>query len=116
MLITFPEWTEEDQELPGGNTHLWEAGWDDDVANNEFVKQLKNAQAFNSSEKDLATNKPVEKNSKESDQGKEAKPGTQLSPITEALEPDLADYEDLDGDKEYPEPRNPTTVSFKHRP
>jgi len=107
LLITFAEWADEDQELPGGNTHLWEAGWDDDDANNEFVKQLKKAQASKSSEKDLATNKPVEKNSKEPDQGKGAKTGTKLSPIAEAPEPDLADHEDLDGDGNTQTPKLP---------
>jgi len=34
-------WTEEDTQLPGGNTHLWEESWDDDDTNDEFSQQLK---------------------------------------------------------------------------
>ncbi|KAF2496176.1 hypothetical protein BU16DRAFT_561009 [Lophium mytilinum] len=35
------DWTEEDTQLPGGNTHLWEESWDDDDTNDEFSVQLK---------------------------------------------------------------------------
>ncbi|MCJ1373235.1 26S proteasome complex subunit [Loxospora ochrophaea] len=35
------DWPQEDAEVPGGNTHLWEESWDDDDANEDFSKQLK---------------------------------------------------------------------------
>jgi len=35
------DWTEEETQLPGGNTHLWEESWDDDDTNDEFSQQLK---------------------------------------------------------------------------
>jgi len=35
------EWTEENTELPTGNSHLWEESWDDDNANDDFSEQLK---------------------------------------------------------------------------
>lgn len=58
------DWPDEEQELPGGNAHLWEAGWDDDDANNDFSKQLKHVlQRMVAVKK--ATNQSTEKNSKE---------------------------------------------------
>lgn len=35
------DWTQEDTEVPGGTTHLWEESWDDDDENEDFSKQLK---------------------------------------------------------------------------
>ncbi|MCJ1284748.1 hypothetical protein MMC26_004084 [Xylographa opegraphella] len=34
-------WPQEDAEIPGGNTHLWEESWDDDDTSEDFSKQLK---------------------------------------------------------------------------
>ncbi|KAJ9602114.1 26S proteasome complex subunit [Cladophialophora chaetospira] len=35
------DWQQEDTEVPGGSTHLWEESWDDDDENEDFSKQLK---------------------------------------------------------------------------
>jgi len=35
------DWTQEDTEVPGGTTHMWEESWDDDDENEDFSKQLK---------------------------------------------------------------------------
>lgn len=35
------DWAQEDTEVPGGTTHLWEESWDDDDENEDFSKQLK---------------------------------------------------------------------------
>lgn len=35
------DWTEEDTQIPGGTTHLWEESWDDDDTNEDFAVQLK---------------------------------------------------------------------------
>ena len=35
------DWTEENTDLPSGNTHLWEESWDDDDTNDDFSAQLK---------------------------------------------------------------------------
>ncbi|OAL50395.1 26 proteasome-like protein complex subunit Sem1 [Pyrenochaeta sp. DS3sAY3a] len=35
------DWTEEDTQIPGGNTHLWEESWDDDDTNEDFAVQLR---------------------------------------------------------------------------
>jgi len=35
------DWSQEDTEVPGGTTHLWEESWDDDDDNEDFSKQLK---------------------------------------------------------------------------
>ncbi|KAF2735210.1 26 proteasome-like protein complex subunit Sem1, partial [Polyplosphaeria fusca] len=35
------DWQEEDTQLPGNNSHLWEESWDDDDANDDFAVQLK---------------------------------------------------------------------------
>jgi len=35
------DWSQEDTEVPGGTTHLWEESWDDDDENEDFSKQLK---------------------------------------------------------------------------
>lgn len=35
------DWTQEESEVPGGTTHLWEESWDDDDEGEEFSKQLK---------------------------------------------------------------------------
>jgi len=34
-------WTQEDTEAPGDNTHLWEESWDDDDTSEDFSAQLK---------------------------------------------------------------------------
>ncbi|KUJ20334.1 uncharacterized protein LY89DRAFT_695016 [Mollisia scopiformis] len=34
-------WTQEEAEVPGDNTHLWEESWDDDDTNEDFSAQLK---------------------------------------------------------------------------
>lgn len=78
------DWADEDQELPGGNVHLWEAGWDDDDANNDFSKQLKDVLKLMVSNKSAA-NKPTEKNSK----GKEAE-DVAMYDLTQLLAPHKA--------------------------
>ncbi|KAF2255753.1 hypothetical protein BU26DRAFT_598607 [Trematosphaeria pertusa] len=35
------DWTEEDTQIPGSTTHLWEESWDDDDTNDDFSEQLK---------------------------------------------------------------------------
>ncbi|KAJ4608979.1 26S proteasome complex subunit [Exophiala dermatitidis] len=35
------DWAQEDTDVPGGTTHLWEESWDDDDQNEDFSKQLK---------------------------------------------------------------------------
>ena len=35
------DWPQEDAEVPGGNTHLWEESWDDNDTSEDFSKQLK---------------------------------------------------------------------------
>jgi 26 proteasome complex subunit DSS1 len=35
------DWTQEDTEAPGDNTHLWEESWDDDDTSEDFSAQLK---------------------------------------------------------------------------
>lgn len=35
------DWTQEETEVPGDNTHLWEESWDDDDTSEDFSKQLK---------------------------------------------------------------------------
>ncbi|KAI9683173.1 MAG: 26S proteasome complex subunit [Trizodia sp. TS-e1964] len=35
------DWTQEETEVPGDNTHLWEESWDDDDTSEEFSAQLK---------------------------------------------------------------------------
>ncbi|RMZ78912.1 hypothetical protein DV737_g3696, partial [Chaetothyriales sp. CBS 132003] len=35
------DWPQEEAEVPGGTTHLWEESWDDDDENEEFSKQLR---------------------------------------------------------------------------
>ncbi|KAI9800106.1 MAG: 26S proteasome complex subunit [Sarcosagium campestre] len=35
------DWTQEETDVPGGNTHLWEESWDDDDTNEDFSAQLK---------------------------------------------------------------------------
>jgi len=34
-------WTQEDTEVPGDSTHLWEESWDDDDTSDDFSAQLK---------------------------------------------------------------------------
>ena len=40
-LTSCVDWPQEDTEVPGGTTHLWEESWDDDDENEDFSKQLK---------------------------------------------------------------------------
>jgi 26 proteasome complex subunit DSS1 len=40
-ILTYADWTEENTDLPSGNTHLWEESWDDDDTNDDFSAQLK---------------------------------------------------------------------------
>ncbi|KAI5374686.1 26S proteasome complex subunit [Alternaria postmessia] len=35
------DWTEEETQIPNGNTHLWEESWDDDDTNDDFAVQLR---------------------------------------------------------------------------
>jgi len=35
------DWSEEETQIPGGNTHLWEESWDDDDTNEDFAVQLR---------------------------------------------------------------------------
>ncbi|KAF1946120.1 hypothetical protein EJ02DRAFT_500257 [Clathrospora elynae] len=35
------DWTEEETQIPSGNTHLWEESWDDDDTNEDFAVQLR---------------------------------------------------------------------------
>jgi len=35
------DWTEENTDLPSGNSHLWEESWDDDDTSDDFSAQLK---------------------------------------------------------------------------
>lgn len=35
------DWTQEDTEVAGDNTHLWEESWDDDDTSEDFSAQLK---------------------------------------------------------------------------
>lgn len=37
------DWTQEETEVPGDNTHLWEESWDDDDTSEDFSAQLKYA-------------------------------------------------------------------------
>jgi len=34
-------WTQEETEVPGDSTHLWEESWDDDDTSEDFSAQLK---------------------------------------------------------------------------
>jgi len=34
-------WTQEETEVPGDNTHLWEESWDDDDTSEDFSAQLR---------------------------------------------------------------------------
>ena len=40
-INTMLDWTQEDTELPSGNTHLWEESWDDDDTSEDFASQLR---------------------------------------------------------------------------
>jgi 26 proteasome complex subunit DSS1 len=39
LIVT--DWTEEETQIPNGNTHLWEESWDDDDTNDDFAVQLR---------------------------------------------------------------------------
>ncbi|KAJ4538733.1 26S proteasome complex subunit [Exophiala dermatitidis] len=41
VLTPSTDWAQEDTDVPGGTTHLWEESWDDDDQNEDFSKQLK---------------------------------------------------------------------------
>lgn len=41
ILIKMVDWTQEETEVPGDNTHLWEESWDDDDTSEDFSAQLK---------------------------------------------------------------------------
>ena len=40
-LIVHADWTQEETEVTGTNTHLWEESWDDDDTSEDFSAQLK---------------------------------------------------------------------------
>lgn len=40
-LIYITDWSQEEAEVPGNTTHLWEESWDDDDTSEDFSKQLK---------------------------------------------------------------------------
>lgn len=40
-MFTPLDWSQEDTEVPGDNTHLWEESWDDDDTSEDFSAQLK---------------------------------------------------------------------------
>lgn len=40
-MLTLADWTKEETEIPGDNTHLWEESWDDDDTSEDFSAQLK---------------------------------------------------------------------------
>lgn len=40
-VYVMADWTQEDTEVPGDNTHLWEESWDDDDTSEDFSAQLK---------------------------------------------------------------------------
>ncbi|MCJ1388596.1 hypothetical protein MMC18_001443 [Xylographa bjoerkii] len=42
----YSDWPQEDAEVPGGNTHLWEESWDDDDTSEDFSKQLKSVSSI----------------------------------------------------------------------
>ncbi|KAF1956271.1 hypothetical protein CC80DRAFT_73492 [Byssothecium circinans] len=35
------DWQEDETQIPGGTSHLWEESWDDDDTNEDFAVQLK---------------------------------------------------------------------------
>jgi 26 proteasome complex subunit DSS1 len=41
LTMWMADWTQEDTEVPGDNTHLWEESWDDDDTSEDFSAQLK---------------------------------------------------------------------------
>lgn len=40
-ICVMADWTQEETEVPGDNTHLWEESWDDDDTSEDFSAQLK---------------------------------------------------------------------------
>ena len=40
-LLKYLDWTEEESQIPGGTTHLWEESWDDDDTSEDFAVQLR---------------------------------------------------------------------------
>lgn len=40
-MVCWIDWTQEEAEVPGDNTHLWEESWDDDDTSEDFSAQLK---------------------------------------------------------------------------
>jgi 26 proteasome complex subunit DSS1 len=41
MIVCLPDWTQDETEVQGDNTHLWEESWDDDDTSEDFSAQLK---------------------------------------------------------------------------
>ena len=41
ILLSYSDWTQEDTEVQGDSTHLWEESWDDDDTSEDFSAQLK---------------------------------------------------------------------------
>ncbi len=41
LIRLLVDWTQDDTEVPGDNTHLWEESWDDDDTSEDFSAQLK---------------------------------------------------------------------------
>lgn len=41
LMVLRADWTQEETEVPGDNTHLWEESWDDDDTSEDFSAQLK---------------------------------------------------------------------------
>ena len=40
------DWTQEESQIPGGTTHLWEESWDDDDTSEDFAVQLRYGPPF----------------------------------------------------------------------
>jgi hypothetical protein len=41
LIVCWTDWAQEEAEVPGDNTHLWEESWDDDDTSEDFSAQLK---------------------------------------------------------------------------
>ena len=41
MMLWLLDWTQDETEVQGDNTHLWEESWDDDDTSEDFSAQLK---------------------------------------------------------------------------
>jgi hypothetical protein len=53
------DWTKDDTEVPGDNTHLWEESWDDDDTSEDFSAQLKYASFMNPQRSSYFTNEDL---------------------------------------------------------